>query len=597
MTAMARPKPSETGPADAEDDPLVELARIVSGRSGSDEPRRRSVFQNATVTSEADLARDLEAELLSDLQATFAAAGGDEDEFDAGADEPPFHAPEDISAPDEEEAFSFERDEPPPPLESLDDDFDDPAYAQFVNDPFAEPDLYAAPEGNDANTDLDLDLGAPEPESTGVQERYADVPPPPPSSAFQAMALRNNRGGPAFNPNALSTEASVPAASPRPERAAPPDYQPVPQPLAAPEPPLESRGPAGDWYTENDPGLAQPEAEIVPEPDMYVGPDDPAPAPDLQAGSAVIGPPRPRHRDPRLERDPTGEARYASRRSNNRRFYAMVAVLAVVVLGIAAVVVLGDGSATDGEPPLIAADTSPTRIFPEEQAANAAGNVVFDRVNPDEATPQQETLLEGAEPVADLSVDPEANDGITQMLAQTDNGAGDGPAPRMVRTVTVLPDGTILETNTAPANGEAAVETPVSGAPAETPFDETPVVPEAVAETPAGEAEPIPEAGTPELAPQPAANGVPRVGDPIATGFYVQVSAQGSEAGAQAQLADYRAAAPSLLGNQAAVIERAELAQGTFYRLQFGPFASQTQAEQFRASLANVGIDSFLTTH
>lgn len=591
MTAMARPKPSGTGPADAEEDPLVELARIVSGRSGPDEPRRRSVFQESTVTSEADLARDLEAELLSDLQATFAAAGDEEDEFGEPADDPPFHAAEDLDPPQEADAFPFERDEaPPPPLDPYEDNFDDDAaYAQFVDDPFGDP----------ADGDLEPDFGAPPPEPEDVQERYEEVPPPPPAAAFQAMALRANRGGPAFNPNALAGEAA-----PRAQRPAVPESQPAAAPEPVPQPPaMEDRGPAGDWYTEHDPGLAQPDAEIEPAPEAYGNAAYAEAAysdqPELAPEAAAVAPPKPRHRDPRLERDPTGEARYASRRSNSRRFYAMVAVLAIVVVGIAAIFMLGGGGTTDGDPPLIAADTSPTRVFPEQEAnAGAAGNVVFDRVNPDQAAPQQETLLDGAEPVADLTVDPEANDGITQMLAQTDNGAaGDAPAPRMVRTVTVLPDGTIVDTNTAPANGEEAAETPVSGVAGETPAAETPVAPEAVAETPA-EATPAPELETPEVAPQAANNaGVPRVGDPIATGFYVQVSAQGSEAGAQTQLADYRAAAPGLLGNQAAVIERAELANGTFFRLQFGPFASQTAAEQFRSSLANIGIDSFLTTH
>ena len=121
MTAMARPKTDRgTQPDPVEDDPLVELARIVSGRSTFDEPKRRSVFEDDLGLSEADLARDLEAELLSDLQATFAAAGDADD-----AEEPPFYADEeygsDEAAAEPEAYYAEEPDQAEEPYQAYDE--------------------------------------------------------------------------------------------------------------------------------------------------------------------------------------------------------------------------------------------------------------------------------------------------------------------------------------------------------------------------------------------------------------------------------------------------------------------------------------------
>src|SRR5579871_4068133 len=61
-------------PGAAGEDPLVELARIVSGRSTFDPApaaRAKTVPVNGAVASDVALANDLESELLNDLQASF----------------------------------------------------------------------------------------------------------------------------------------------------------------------------------------------------------------------------------------------------------------------------------------------------------------------------------------------------------------------------------------------------------------------------------------------------------------------------------------------------------------------------------------------
>src|ERR1700730_297182 len=61
-------------PASAGEDRLVELARIVSGRSTFDPgpaARTKTVPVNGAVASDVALANDLESELMNDLQASF----------------------------------------------------------------------------------------------------------------------------------------------------------------------------------------------------------------------------------------------------------------------------------------------------------------------------------------------------------------------------------------------------------------------------------------------------------------------------------------------------------------------------------------------
>jgi hypothetical protein len=66
-----RPAESRRGPAGTEDDPLAELAKIVQGRpSAAPAPAAKNESRHAN--GNGGLA-DLEAELLNDLQASFAA--------------------------------------------------------------------------------------------------------------------------------------------------------------------------------------------------------------------------------------------------------------------------------------------------------------------------------------------------------------------------------------------------------------------------------------------------------------------------------------------------------------------------------------------
>lgn len=573
MTTMARTNPAgrEPAPEPVQDDPLVELARIVSGRSSPEEPRRRPFLDESPGMSEADLARDLEAELLCDLQATFAAAGsaGEDDVLD----ESPLYSDEDLG------------DETSNPF-------------PFEQSPSSDSEPYAGDRDDRSNFDLE--------ETVDENEEPEPLPPPEAPRALRprvlsALGLRGHRTGPAFNPDAL-------APTPLDEQDVSTAVEQPPSGWAATaEEGVDSNDQTSfadeeAWDGEPDPGLAQPTFDDL---DPHYA--DTLMAEGLDGGDgAETPPPHVRHRDPRLDSDPFGEARRAGR-PTGRRFYSFVGVLALATVVVAAILVVTGGDTANDEPPLIAAEAAQVRVFPEAETPDAAGNVVFDRVNPGENGTPEENLLAGAEPVADIGATPEANDGITEILKPA---AGDpvfdgGASPRLVRTVTVLRDGTIVYNDAALADGEtpladpAIADDPAAAAEpvAVAPIAADPVIAAPIAEPPIVAAQidaPIPVVVETVGANDP---NVPNAGDPIAPGFYVQVSAQGTEEAAQAQLADFRSLAPSLLGARQAVIQRADLPQGVFFRVQFGPSSTQAEAEQLRQSLNTAGIDAFVTTN
>ena len=84
---------------------------------------------------------------------------------------------------------------------------------------------------------------------------------------------------------------------------------------------------------------------------------------------------------------------------------------------------------------------------------------------------------------------------------------------------------------------------------------------------------------------------------PAAADYYVQVSTHGTEEAAQAKLRELLAQSPNLFGATPGVIQRADLPQGLFFLVQFGPMVGQANAEALRQSLLAAGIDAFVTRH
>ena len=90
----ARPQGDRRPGAATDDDPLAELARIVTGRSSFGSQGRDQAGEGPEGSGDAgDGAADLESELLNDLQASFAALGGPFQDGSAPAGQPEAQAP------------------------------------------------------------------------------------------------------------------------------------------------------------------------------------------------------------------------------------------------------------------------------------------------------------------------------------------------------------------------------------------------------------------------------------------------------------------------------------------------------------------------
>ncbi len=251
---------------------------------------------------------------------------------------------------------------------------------------------------------------------------------------------------------------------------------------------------------------------------------------------------------------------------------------------------------TSGPPPVIKADTTPSKV----PATNAgASKVIYDRVgDPNRA----EKIVPREEQPIDVPADARAapRGVIFPGLPETADASGAASAPigsmppgpnaaepKKIRTVTIRPDQPLGDGAAPSANAPAAR----SGA-------STPA-PRSVAAPPVS---PPPQANAPlSLTPQslnsepqaPAAAAPPapaRMAAAEAGSYAVQISSQRSEAEAQASFRSLAAKFPTLLGNRQPLIRRADLGEkGIYFRTMVGPFAALDQASQFCTSLKAAG--------
>jgi hypothetical protein len=184
--------------------------------------------------------------------------------------------------------------------------------------------------------------------------------------------------------------------------------------------------------------------------------------------------------------------------------------------------------------------------------------------------------------------------------------------PRKVRTVVVKPDGTIISSEAqprgaapaanAPATQAPAAAAPAAQAPAENGADDdlgmTPEPDAQPTQAQAPEPAPAPAAAAPKpraqqtaAAPEPAP-AAPRAAAPATGGFVVQVSSQRSEEQAAAAYRAMQRKFPNILGGQEPNIVRADLgAKGVYYRARVGPMATRDQAVSLCESLRASGGD------
>ena len=291
--------------------------------------------------------------------------------------------------------------------------------------------------------------------------------------------------------------------------------------------------------------------------------------------------------------DGYGEAVEDPPQKSHRGMLAVIAVVVLAVVGTGGAFAYRTyiGAVHSGEPPIIKADTGPTKIVPTPADGSAK---LLDRLAPGDGTekivPREEApvdvnaqsgprvvlppLTPNANPAAMASVSP-----AMPPPASSANGTLPSSEPRKIKTLSVRGD-----------QSDAAV-TPVTAKPAPPPRSPT--------------AAPTPSANAPlSLVPQatqaaPTAEPRTRVATttaPVQTapsaggGYMVQVSSQKNETDAQASFRVLQGKFPSVLGSRTALIKRADLGdKGVYYRAMVGPFGSPDEATQFCGGLKSAG--------
>jgi SPOR domain len=303
----------------------------------------------------------------------------------------------------------------------------------------------------------------------------------------------------------------------------------------------------------------------------------------------------------------------------------LVAVLALAVIGTGAAFAYRSyvASPRSGDPPVIRADNSPTKIVPSpadlisktpdrmpagdgtekivprEEApvdingrAGGGPRVVFPPLNPNGNPPSVASVAPNNAPLA--SAGPVPSNGtlpnneprkIKTLMVRGDQADAAAPAaapppagkPAPASKTGATPSAQAAP-RTAPSSANASANTPMS------------LSPQGAEAAPATEPRSRVAATNPtQTAPAPAS--------PAASGgaFLVQVSSQPSEAVAQSSFRALQSKFPSVLGSQTPVIKRADLGEkGVVYRAMVGPFGSRDEAVQFCESLKSAGGQCFV---
>ena len=490
-----------------------------------------------------------------------------------------------------------------------------------------------------------------------LKELFAGRPAEParPAAAAVPQPASWARSEPSFQPTLVTTPpAAPPPADVRgaldefeallrrtePVKAAPPpaaeapmapahDYHEQPEPLPARTQPYAMREDGPHAYVPEQPrDLDEAAGQVHAQVSAY----DPQPAHDYQQAAAGY------------DAQPQ-EAEYEQRdfrRSRSRKgMLTAVALVVVAVGGVGAAMVFRNGkpAGVNGQPPVIAADTGPSKVAPVNPGGAEIPNQnkqIYERSG--DATADKTKVVSREEQPVDVrqaarSMAPRPTQGSNGAITPTDTAAASLaptepglipiPAvpglgePRKVRTVAIRPDGTPAPTNAVATNGAAtngagqgivtgsapsnrpattSSATPAPAAPAQA-APKTQERAAAPANPPAAQTPPA-NTRTAALAPQqqtqaaaPAA-AAPRT-DPNG-GFAVQLGAPGSEAEARATFAALQRKYPDQLSGQSPIIRKTELAGGkTVYRLRVGPYARE-DASSMCSALQAAGGQCFI---
>ena len=296
-------------------------------------------------------------------------------------------------------------------------------------------------------------------------------------------------------------------------------------------------------------------------------------------------------------------------------------VIVAAVLALAVVVGTGAafayrtyvGSPRGGEPPIIRADNSPTKVVPAQSDGGASK--IPDRMPPGDGG---EKLVSREEASVDVTFGsgvpragfPPLNQNSSPPLVASVSPIGPALEAYQIlglqqrATRDTMPNNEPRKIKALTVKGDAAENSRIpAGAAAPGKLD--PAAPSASAQTaPAQRNQSAAKAGANApltLSPQSssasdpapptrlAANAV-QTAPSTGAGYLVQVASQKNEADAQASYRALRNKFPAALGSRPPVIKRADLGdKGVYYRTMVGPFGSSDEAAQFCGNLKSAG--------
>lgn len=415
------------------------------------------------------------------------------------------------------------------------------------------------------------------PQQEDFPPRYEDEPPPAPPSWMRREPVppRDDYGyeqqqpAPRFPAHERDAEYSQPSYS-QPSQYQPPQYTP---PTAQPRQ-AEAR--------HADPRHADPRYD------------------DLLYGQQPVNQQADQYGYDQDYPDQDYEQQYAEEAPAKRKggMATVIVVLALAVVGTAGAYAYRSfvGSPRSGEPPIIQADAGPNKIVPNNQS----GKQIYDRVGDksgERVVSREEQpvdvdarsggprvifppLTQNASPPSTSSVTPDSRPTGPGVA----NGTLNGDAPRAIKTLTIRPD-----------QPDAIAQAAASGV-VPAPTSAPPVRPQAAprAAAPVANAPMALSPQAPAAVPEPRNNRVaslnPTAPAPTASGAYVQVSSQKSEADALNSYKALQGKYSGILGSRQATVRRADLGdKGVFYRALVGPFTSTDEATQFCVNLQSAG--------
>jgi hypothetical protein len=435
------------------------------------------------------------------------------------------------------------------------------------------------------------------------QQDYAEPAAPPPPGPPSWMRRANVQPAPAPEPDYPVTvnpvhplhRYSAQPAAPEPELRQPQAYQ---------EPTYQ-----GQAYQQEQ-AYQQPayQEPYQPDPSRY----DDALYGRLEAGEQDY------QREPAYPDDPYAyqsdypEEEFDEPKKQRGGMMTVAAILALAVVGTGAAFAYKTyiGSPRSGEPPIIKADNTPTKIVPAptDSSAKVPDRMVTgdgtEKIVPREEAPVDVNaraggprvvfppLNQNANPPSVASVSPSAVPPPGAGAAAS-NGTLPNNSPRPIRTVAVKGDQTDSATpQSAAAARPTVAPKPVAAPPASSASRNPPSSANASANQPMSLA---PQSVPATEPPQRMAATTPTQIAPTSSGggYIVQVSSQQSEDSAAASYRVLQGKYGSILGSRSPVIKRADLTdkgKGIVYRAFAGPYASAEEATHACNSLKSAGL-------